>query len=177
MEIVKPFSAYLMLLSPAQPRVIRVIQMVLKRSIFHTHTQWSSCCPRCNTLLKKQNACVWTETTFWSMSWISSMWSYIDLITISVFEIFLKKTLHSVYGDTHGRNKLIDSGEIPCNKKAFFPRLHFISGTLHQNKRGPFDPINIFNIFSHQCKSREVGFKPLDMAPTQVKVIVGQETH
>ena len=34
MEIVKPFSAYLKLLSPAQPRVIRVIPMVLKRSLF-----------------------------------------------------------------------------------------------------------------------------------------------
>ena len=36
--------------------------------------------------------------------------------------------------------------------------------------------ILIYSVF-HQWKSREVGFKPLDKAPTKVKVIVGQETH
>lgn len=75
MEIVKPFSAYLKLLSPAQPRIIRVIQMVFKRSLFH--------------------------------------------ILIHNDHLSFLIAIHSVFGDTHGPNK-VDSGEIPCNRKLSF---------------------------------------------------------
>jgi len=87
-----------------------------------------------------------------------------------------KKTLHSVFGDTHGPNK-VDSGEIPCNRKLSFLVCSLSQGHCTQNKREQFDPINIFNSVFHQWKSREVGFKPLDKAPTKVKVTVGQKTY